>query len=119
MQIMKKYNFAIMYGLMGYRLRDNPPTSVSVPTADTLRYIQYSIDRWAAYVDIWQIQNEVNASDAWTAAVANYIKSHDPYQHPVTTSWERPAVASIDINAPHWYIHTNPLNADRKGVSSW
>jgi hypothetical protein len=32
-----------------------------------------------------------------------YLRALDPYQHPITTSWERPELAGIEVNAPHWY----------------
>lgn len=41
-----------------------------------------------------------------------YLKSIDPYHHPVTTSWERPEIAGIEINAPHWYQREDEHESD-------
>lgn len=66
-------------------------------------YLDYVIARYGAYVDVWELLNETNTSKEWIEYVADYIRSKDPYQHLITTSWERPELSKIDIHAPHWY----------------
>ena len=63
------------------------------------RFVKYSVDRWGALVDIWELLNESEPPDEWNEAVSSYLRSIDPYHHPITTSWERPELPGIDINA--------------------
>ena len=77
------------------------------------RLIKYSVDRWGAYVDFWEFLNEQHADAAWYEVVVPYIESIDPYDHPITTSWERPELSGIELNAPHWYGNENELDSDR------
>ena len=67
------------------------------------RYVKYIVDRYGAYVDFWELMNETTASATWYDQVAQYLRSIDPYQHPISTSWEQPTQARIEINSPHWY----------------
>lgn len=99
----RKYGFRIMYGIFGYQpvLNDQPDNAEGM--AKLKRFVKYSVDRWGAYVDIWEFLNEQNAADAWYAQMTPYLRSIDPYAHPITTSWERPHLPGIDVNAPHWY----------------
>jgi hypothetical protein len=76
------------------------------------RFIDYSIARWGVYVDFWELLNERRASDEWLTSTANYIQSTDPYDRPVSTSWDKPDLAAIDINAPHWYESENEFQSD-------
>jgi hypothetical protein len=41
-----------------------------------------------------------------------YLRSIDPYGHPITTSWQRPQLEGIEVNAPHWYQNEPELNSD-------
>ena len=45
-----------------------------------------------------------------TRSMIPYLKSIDPYHKPITTSWERPELEGIDINAPHWYGSEDELS---------
>ena len=36
-----------------------------------------------------------------------YLKSICPYKHLITTSWQRPELNGIEINAPHWYVNVS------------
>jgi len=109
MQTARAYDFRIFYGLFGYLLPNDPKTP---PPSEVLRFVEYSVNRWGAYVDIWELQNERKASDEWITTVAKYIREKDPYKHPITTSWQRPDLDVIEINAPHWYQHENELESD-------
>ncbi|MHC4795491.1 MAG: PKD domain-containing protein [Planctomycetota bacterium] len=109
MQTAKAYNFRIFYGLLGFLLPSNPPG----PTEEFLRFIEYNINRWGAYVDIWQIQNEKQAPNEWINEVATHIRDHDSYQHFITTSYERPDLPTIEISAPHWYDDESELVSDQ------
>ncbi|MEI6876552.1 MAG: hypothetical protein WCL50_15650 [Spirochaetota bacterium] len=82
------------------------------------RLIKYSVDRWGAYADIWELLNEQKADTAWFQAVVPYLKSIDPYGKPISTSWERPEIAGIDINSPHSYKSEPDVESDRL-VAGW
>jgi len=113
----RKYGFRIFYGIFGFREAFNDQPFDEVKMSKVKRFIKYSIDRWGAYVDFWEFLNEQKADDHWYEIMVPYLKSLDPYRHPVTTSWERPELAGIEINAPHWYQRENELESDMVTVS--
>jgi uncharacterized protein DUF5060 len=78
------------------------------------QFIAYCIARWGVYVDFWQLLNERYASDEWTSMMADYVRSLDPDRKPITTSWPKPSLPAIDINAPHWYESESELQSDRR-----
>ncbi|MCK4794705.1 MAG: DNRLRE domain-containing protein [Desulfobacteraceae bacterium] len=70
----------------------------------TLSYHKYIIDRWGAYVDIWELMNERSSQDdRYFDYVATFIRDWDPYDHIISTSNARPDLACIEINSPHRY----------------
>jgi hypothetical protein len=114
LQATRKYGFKMFYGFFGYHEVYNFDAGSPEAMALVQHFIRYSVNRWGAYVDIWELLNEQFASDEWYAIMAPYVKSVCPYGHPVTTSWERPELKDIDIIAPHWYTltETTPEQAD-------
>jgi hypothetical protein len=108
----RKYGFSIFYGIFGYQKVFNKEPYNEANMAKVKRFIKYSVDRWGAYVDFWEFLNEQHADDYWYEIVIPYLKSIDPYGHPITTSWERPELAGIEINAPHWYQREDELESD-------
>ena len=108
----RKYGFGIFYGIFGYKKVFNDDPYNKTGLSKVKRFIKYSVDRWGAYVDFWQFLNEQKADDRWYEIMVPYIKSIDPYHHPVTTSWERPELDGIEINAPHWYQRENEFESD-------
>jgi hypothetical protein len=76
------------------------------------RFIEYCIARWGVYADYWELLNERQASDKWTTTMAEYTRSADPDRKPISTSWEKPELPAIDINAPHWYESEDELSSD-------
>jgi len=113
LQCARRYGFRIFYGLFGYQPVFNKDPNNAEGLAKVKRFIKYSVDRWGAYVDFWEFLNEQHADDHWYAAMIPYLKSIDPYGHWITTSWERPELEGIEINAPHWYQRENELESDR------
>jgi hypothetical protein len=87
-----------------------PPGSATA--AKEKRFIDYCIARWGVYVDFWELLNEREASDEWTTWMADYVHSADPDRRPVSTSWEKQDLRSIDINAPHWYESESEFESD-------
>lgn len=67
------------------------------------RYVKYIVDRYGAYVDFWELMNETTVSATWYDQVSQYLRSVDPYQHPISTSWEQPLQQRIEVVSPHWY----------------
>ena len=76
------------------------------------RFVEYCIARWGVYTDFWELVNERQASDKWTTMMAEYTRSADPDHKPISTSWEKPELPAIDINAPHWYESEDDLSSD-------
>ena len=119
LQCLRRYRFRICYGIFGYQSVFNDQPGNAEAMAKLQRFIKYSVDRWGAYVDVWEFLNEQDAADEWYAILAPYLRSLDPYQHPITSSWERPQLPGIEISAPHWYegiedeLGSDQVTADR------
>lgn len=110
----RKYGMRVFYGIFGYQKVFTEQPDNAEAMAKVQRFIKYSVDRWGAYVDFWEFLNEQKADTRWYEIMAPYLRSIDPYQHPIATSWERPELPGIEVNAPHWYAGiTDELNCDR------
>jgi hypothetical protein len=75
---------------------------------------RYVINRWGAYVDIWELMNEKSGVPAaYYSAITAFIRANDPYQHPVTTSYVPSSPQpGIEITSPHNYISTANTTVD-------
>ncbi len=113
LQMTRKYGFRNFYGIFGYTPVYNDRPQDAGGMAKVQRALKYSVDRWGAYVDVWEFLNEQKADSAWYAQMIPYLRSIDPYGHPITTSWERPELQGIDINAPHWYGNEDERTSDQ------
>lgn len=113
----RKYGFSIFYGIFGFQKAFNDGPYDEVTMSKVKRFVKYSVDRWGAYADFWEFLNEQHADDRWYQIMIPYLKSIDPYGHPITTSWERPHLAGIEINAPHWYQREDELKSDTETAS--
>jgi len=113
LQRARAYDFTIFYGIFGFQKVFNDDPFDPEKMEKVRRFIKYSVDRWGVYVDFWELLNEQKTHDRWYAITIPYLKSLDPYGHPVTTSWERPDLAGIEISAPHWYQNENELESDK------
>ena len=113
MRLLRKYDIRFFYGIFGFTKAFNDQPQDAEAMARVRRIIKYSVDRWGAYVDFWEMLNEQHADDAWYGITVPYLKSIDPYQKPVATSWQRPKLECIDLNAPHWYQNEDELTSDR------
>jgi hypothetical protein len=115
----RKHGFRIFYGFFGYQpvFAEHPENAEGM--AKVKRFVKYSVDRWGAYVDFWEFLNEQKADARWYEILSPYLRSLDPYQHPITTSWERPELPGIEINAPHWYCGIgDELGSDRQTAAA-
>jgi len=101
----RKYGYRVMYGMLGnQRILEGPPLPDNPAHVERVkRFLKYSVDRWACMVDFWELLNEKLAHDDWFGILLPYIRSLDPYDHPMCTNWQRPDVKGIDINTPHWF----------------
>jgi hypothetical protein len=112
----RKYGFSIFYGILGFQKAFNDGPYDEQTMSKVKRFIKYSVDRWGPYVDFWEFLNEQHADDRWYQIMIPYLKSIDPYGHPITTSWERPDLDGIEISAPHWYQREDELKSDTETV---
>jgi len=113
LRLLRKYDVRIFYGIFGFTKAFNDEPDNAEGMAKVKRLVKYSVDRWGAYVDFWELLNEQHASDQWYAMVVPHLKSIDPYRKPVATSWQRPELKCIDINAPHWYGNEDERHSDK------
>lgn len=108
----------VMFGFFGYDQSEHHRIDL-LPVLNTMdivarekRYIEYCVARWGPYVDFWQLLNESDASNTWITMMADHVRAVDPDRKPVSTSWEKPRLTSIDINTPHWYESEHELESD-------
>jgi hypothetical protein len=79
------------------------------------RYHKYVMDRYGAYVSIWELMNEQTAPAAYYHTVIPYVRAYDPYGHLLSTSDPQPALGlDVDITSPHRYF--NAYNASLGGL---
>ena len=68
------------------------------------RHLEFVVARWGAQTDVWSLLNEQRADDGWLTAASEYLRSIDPYHHPVTSSWnDHLSLSQIEIDSVHWY----------------
>jgi hypothetical protein len=92
----------------------------------TKMWLRYAVARWSSSLSLlsWELFNEVEWTDAakeghwpqiaaWHKEMAEYIRSLDPYGHPVTTSsiHSRPEIwSAMDYYQPHLYSDSFPAD---------
>jgi hypothetical protein len=131
------HGFRVMFGIFGYHGGRNVGTRIE-KTIRTLRqlahffnddvsdasdprtvqreqrFIRYCVARWGEYVDIWELLNERQATDSWIRAMVAELHAADSSGKLVTTSWEKPQLPEIEINAPHWYEKESEYASDTR-----
>jgi len=112
-----KYGIFNFYGFFGYHPVFTLDPKNEQGIAKVKRLMKYSVDRWGAHVDFWEFLNEQKADAGWYQIMIPYLKEIDPYHRPVSTSWERPEIEGIEINAPHWYGNEDELASDEVTVA--
>jgi hypothetical protein len=113
LRLTHRYGIRNFYGIFGFAKAFNDAPRDAPGMAKVRRIVKYSVDRWGALVDLWEILNEQKVADGWYEVVAPYLHEIDPYRRPVATSWERPELDCIDVNAPHWYGNEDELASDQ------
>src|SRR5205814_5697875 len=61
----RKYHMRIMYGIFGFAEAFTKKPDDAEAMAKVKRFVKYSVDRWGAYTDFWEILNEQHADDGW------------------------------------------------------
>ena len=78
-------------------------TSPMLPNVE--RYLRYIVARYSCYTDIWELYNEDSyAPNDFLAHLAKVVRDADPYDHPITTNYERPDQPWCEIVCPHEYV---------------
>lgn len=108
--------FRIMFCPLAFTLFEN---STGAYRTQIKKYFKYCSDRWGAYVDLWDIVNEGDtyASDAFLNDVGAYLKTIDPYDHPVTSSFSPGSGTQHDFTeaeftSPHGYALESEFSSD-------
>jgi len=102
LQDLSDRGYRIFFGFIGYANAFIKEPDEAAKMEKVKRLLKYSVDRWGAYVDFWELLNEQDANPRWTTMMAEYVRSIDPYHHPIT-DWEKGALEAADFNSPHWY----------------
>lgn len=100
---LKRQGYVIWMDPFSWSIPNEQVWSFAAYKYDTYRRLRYVMARYGAYVDIWEIVNESHSPDDVIDDVAHYIKRHDPQKRPVSVSWDRPDIPSIDIASIHSY----------------
>jgi hypothetical protein len=116
-QKLRLHGFHIYMTIFGFQLPYPNDTSDSAKMAAVERYVKYVVDRYGAYVDVWELMNEypnppATIGDGWYLQIGEYLRSVDPYRHPISTSWQRPDLGVIEVTSPHWYQKENEFASD-------
>jgi hypothetical protein len=109
---LRRHGFRIYMVIFAFR----PPFAEHPSDAELeaiQRYVKYVVNRYGAYVDFWELMNEATATTDWYTAVGGYLRSVDPYHHPISTSVQRPDLPVIDISSPHWYQTESEFESDK------
>jgi len=83
-----KYQMEMVSDPRGFaRTFDLSPPGVE---SSLLDYYRYVVNRYGAYVDIWELFNEqAPVPQTFLDALTGLIKDNDPYNHPVTLSYDQ------------------------------
>ena len=66
-------------------------------------HLQFVVARWGAQTDVWSLLNEQRADAGWLSVAADFVRSIDPYHHPITSSWnDHINMSQIEMDSVHW-----------------
>ncbi len=83
------------------------------------RYLKYCIDRWGAFVDIWELFNEKRISREWLAILVPFVRENDPYSHLVTSNPSKVAAHLFDLYTEHYYERKPNSLIDKKLIRKY
>ncbi len=123
------HHLLTLTAIPAYFLTSAMPTSGDRWTS-WANYVQYMINRFGAYVDIWEISNENtistnpsatrDISPAVVDATSALIRQLDPYGHPISVSYPWPGGPhpGIDLTDEHAYQNSPTLTLDEAYTTS-
>ena len=111
--MLRAHGFTI-WAVLFQKGNSRPPVFPNMNESDTsyhvaqrqaiARHLDFAVARWGAQVDVWSLLNEQRADANWYAYAAGYLAGADPYQHPVSSSWDDHAnMTQLQIDSVHWY----------------
>jgi hypothetical protein len=65
---------------------------------------RYMINRYGAYVDVWELMNESFPPQSYINTMTSFIHANDPYVHLITMSYPTATQSGLDITSPHLYL---------------
>lgn len=77
-------------------------------------YIRYVYARYGAYVDIWEIANELAVPQNLSSFLISEINSYDYEKRPISVSSEDYNISETNIISPHWYESEEISDSDTK-----
>src|SRR5262249_62326430 len=110
---LRRHGFRVEFVLFGRRPPFPSGFATPAEAAAVERYVRYGVDRHGASVDFWELATEATLPASWVATVARYLRSVDPYRHPIGMSWSHPDLPALDFGSDHWYETEPDLDADR------
>ena len=95
-------------------------TNASAPTTlAALRYHQYIINRFGAYVDIWELCNESTLFQNYIDVIVPYVRTNDPYGHLITMNGNITPTNNLgqfDVWTFHAYYSNPTLGLSENGT---
>jgi hypothetical protein len=85
-----------------------------------LDYHQYILNRFGAYVDVWELFNEqINVPQGYLDAVTGFLNAQDPYRHPITMSFDQPKdnASALAVSAGHHSYYGDDLTTLDQAVA--
>ena len=96
-------------------------TNAGAPTTQAaLRYHQYIINRFGAYVDIWELCNESTLDQSYIDVIVPYVQGNDPYEHLITMNGNITPTNNLgqfDVWTFHAYYSNPTLGLSENGTS--
>lgn len=80
-------------------------------------YIRYVYARYGAYVDVWELANEIAVPKDTATLLFNEIRSYDFEKRPISISSVEYNYEQSEIIAPHWYETEKIEESDTKTSS--
>lgn len=100
---LKNHGFHIWMSLFSFKFPFDMGLTETHQRLLLSHYLDYVVARYGAYVDVWELANEIRIDPKLVNFMAEYIRSIDPYHHPITTNWDQSTLPTIDIVSDHWY----------------
>jgi hypothetical protein len=120
-RLLRAHGFRIYFVIFGWAIPFSKRGVGPAEEAAMQRYIDYIHNRYGAWVDFWEVANEVYTEkyqDNVLRMLAEYIGEADPYQPSyVSMSWERPEIDELEIISPHEYTSLNESSFETAIVS--